>query len=177
MRAAAQRTFSTSAAAPRRSGSRRRFVLVLSDRNVRAILVNVFAGINRCDWVAEGVVKACRELKVDVPLVVRLSGTNVEAGRDIIAKSGLPIISADTLAEAAKRGGRGSARRPSTGCAHRLTLRLAGRGAPPRWQRAIELTKAHLTKSVLFSLFWPVERSLAFAGNCFRGSLRHEHSD
>jgi malate-CoA ligase subunit beta len=76
--------------------------LVLSDRNVRAILVNVFAGINRCDWVAEGVVKACRELNVDVPLVVRLSGTNVEAGREIIAKSGLPIISADTLADAAK---------------------------------------------------------------------------
>ena len=78
------------------------FRLVLSDRNVRAILVNVFAGINRCDWVAEGVVKACRELNVDVPLVVRLSGTNVEAGREIIAKSGLPIISADTLADAAK---------------------------------------------------------------------------
>jgi malate-CoA ligase subunit beta len=52
--------------------------------------------------VAEGVVKACRELNVDVPLVVRLSGTNVEAGREIIAKSGLPIISADTLADAAK---------------------------------------------------------------------------
>ncbi len=77
------------------------FRLVLGDRNVRAILVNVFAGINRCDWVAEGVVKACRELKVDVPLVVRLSGTNVEAGREIIAKSGLPIISAETLADAA----------------------------------------------------------------------------
>jgi malate-CoA ligase subunit beta len=76
---------------------------VLSDKNVRAILVNVFAGINRCDWVAEGVVKACRELKVDVPLVVRLSGTNVEAGREIIAKSGLPIISADTLADAANK--------------------------------------------------------------------------
>jgi malate-CoA ligase subunit beta len=78
------------------------FRLVLSDRNVRAILVNVFAGINRCDWVAEGVVKACRELNVDVPLVVRLSGTNVEAGQEIIKKSGLPIISAETLADAAK---------------------------------------------------------------------------
>jgi malate-CoA ligase subunit beta len=76
--------------------------LVLSDRNVKAILLNAFAGINRCDWVAEGVVKACRELNVDVPLVVRLSGTNVEAGRDIIAKSGRPIISADTLADATK---------------------------------------------------------------------------
>ncbi|MGH6839876.1 MAG: succinate--CoA ligase subunit beta, partial [Methylocella sp.] len=78
------------------------FRLVLSDRNVRAILVNVFAGINRCDWVAEGVVQACRELKVDVPLVVRLAGTNVEAGRDIIVKSGLPIVAAETLADAAK---------------------------------------------------------------------------
>jgi malate-CoA ligase subunit beta len=78
------------------------FRLVLSDLKVRAILVNVFAGINRCDWVAEGVVKACRELKVDVPLVVRLAGTNVEAGRDIIVKSGLPIVAAETLADAAK---------------------------------------------------------------------------
>jgi malate-CoA ligase subunit beta len=76
--------------------------LVLSDRNIKAILVNVFAGINRCDWVAEGIVKACHELNVDVPLVVRLSGTNVEAGRDIIGKSGLPIISAETLADAGK---------------------------------------------------------------------------
>ncbi len=78
------------------------FRLVLSDRNVKAILVNVFAGINRCDWVAEGVVQACRQLEVNVPLVVRLAGTNYEAGRDIIAKSGLPIISADTLADAAQ---------------------------------------------------------------------------
>jgi malate-CoA ligase subunit beta len=78
------------------------FRLVLSDRNVRAILVNVFAGINRCDWVAEGVVQACRSLNVDVPLVVRLAGTNYQAGRDIIVNSGLPIISADTLANAAR---------------------------------------------------------------------------
>ncbi len=78
------------------------FRLVLSDRNVKAILVNVFAGINRCDWVAEGVVQACRSLNVDVPLVVRLAGTNFEAGRDIIVNSGLPIISADTLADAAR---------------------------------------------------------------------------
>src|SRR5207302_2951597 len=77
------------------------FRLVLSDKNVRAILVNVFAGINRCEWVAEGVVQACHESKLEVPLVGRLSGTNVEAGRDIIATSGLPIISADTLADGA----------------------------------------------------------------------------
>ncbi|NDU85244.1 MAG: malate--CoA ligase subunit beta [Ferrovum sp.] len=77
------------------------FRLVLSDKNVKAILVNIFAGINRCDWVAEGVIQAARGL--GVPLVVRLAGTNVEAGQKIIRDSGLPIISADTLAEAAER--------------------------------------------------------------------------
>jgi malate-CoA ligase subunit beta len=79
------------------------FKLVLSDKNVKAMLVNVFAGINRCDWIAQGVVKAFQEVSVHVPLVVRLSGTNVEQGRKIIMESGLPIISADTLAEAAKK--------------------------------------------------------------------------
>jgi len=79
------------------------FRLVLSDRNVKAILVNVFAGINRCDWVAKGVVQAVREVKVPVPLVVRLAGTNVEEGRRILHESGLPILTADTLAEAAAR--------------------------------------------------------------------------
>lgn len=79
------------------------FRLVLSDRNVKAILVNIFAGINRCDWVAEGVVKAAREVKIDVPLVVRLAGTNVEAGKKILAESGLDLITADTLTEAARK--------------------------------------------------------------------------
>jgi malate-CoA ligase subunit beta len=79
------------------------FRLVLSDAKVNAMLVNIFAGINRCDWVAQGVVQAARELKPRVPLVVRLAGTNVEEGRRIIKESGLPIISADTLAEAADR--------------------------------------------------------------------------
>ena len=79
------------------------FRLVLSDRKVRAILVNVFAGINRCDWVAQGVVQAVREVRVSVPLVVRLAGTNVAAGRRILQDSGLPIIPADTLAEAAEK--------------------------------------------------------------------------
>lgn len=65
------------------------------------ILVNIFAGINRCDWVAAGVVQAYRELNLTLPVVVRLAGTNVEAGRRIIDESGLPLISADTLAEAA----------------------------------------------------------------------------
>lgn len=79
------------------------FRLVLSDRNVKAILVNIFAGINRCDWVAEGVVKAAREVKIDVPLVVRLAGTNVEAGKKILAESGLDLITADTLTDAARK--------------------------------------------------------------------------
>ena len=79
------------------------FRLVLSDENVQAILVNIFAGINRCDWVAEGVVAALKEVQVDVPVIVRLAGTNVEAGQRILAQSGLPIIRANTLMEAAER--------------------------------------------------------------------------
>lgn len=79
------------------------FRLVLSDKNVQAILVNIFAGINRCDWVAEGVVQALKEVHVDVPVVVRLAGTNVEEGQKILAQSGLPIIRAATLNEAAER--------------------------------------------------------------------------
>jgi malate-CoA ligase subunit beta len=77
------------------------FRAVLNDRNVEAILVNIFAGINRCDWIAEGVIRAVRELNLTLPLVVRLSGTNVEEGRKLIADSGLPILTAETLAEAA----------------------------------------------------------------------------
>lgn len=79
------------------------FRLVLSDTNVQAILVNIFAGINRCDWVAEGVVQALKELDIDLPVVVRLAGTNVEEGQKILAQSGLPIIRATTLMEAAER--------------------------------------------------------------------------
>jgi malate-CoA ligase subunit beta len=79
------------------------FKLVLSDGNVKAILVNIFAGINRCDWVAQGVIKAVREIGIKVPLVVRLAGTNEAEGRRIISDSGLPIISAETLAEAARK--------------------------------------------------------------------------
>ncbi len=79
------------------------FKLVLSDDRVEAILVNIFAGINRCDWVAEGVVKAMNELDVKVPVVVRLAGTNVEEGRRILAESGVDLITAETLAEAGER--------------------------------------------------------------------------
>jgi len=79
------------------------FRLVLADPKVRAILVNIFAGINRCDWVAQGVVQAVRELKPPVPLVVRLAGTNVEEGRRILNDSGLTLVTADTLTEAAQK--------------------------------------------------------------------------
>lgn len=79
------------------------FRMVLADDNVKAMLVNIFAGINRCDWIAEGVVQAVRKIDMKVPLIVRLSGTNVEQGRKIIEESGLPIIMASTLAEAAEK--------------------------------------------------------------------------
>ena len=79
------------------------FRMVLADKNVKAMLVNIFAGINRCDWIAEGVVHAVKKIDMQVPLIVRLSGTNVEEGRKIIEDSGLPIIMASTLAEAAEK--------------------------------------------------------------------------
>ena len=79
------------------------FRLVLSDAKVGAILVNIFAGINRCDWVAQGVVQAARDIQMKIPLVVRLAGTNVEEGRRIIRESNLPIIAAETLSDAADK--------------------------------------------------------------------------
>lgn len=79
------------------------FKAVLRDDGVEAILINIFAGINRCDWVAEGVVQAVNTLDIKVPLVVRLAGTNVKEGREILDKSGLNIMTADTLSEAANR--------------------------------------------------------------------------
>jgi len=79
------------------------FRLVLADKGIKAMLVNIFAGINRCDWIAEGVVQAVKNIDMKIPLVVRLSGTNVEEGRRIIVDSGLPIITADTLADAAEK--------------------------------------------------------------------------
>ncbi len=93
------------------------FKLVLSDKNVKAILVNIFAGINRCDWVAQGVIKAVHEMGITVPLVVRLAGTNEAEGRRIIKDSGLPIIGAETLAEAAQKAvaaARGAGARPAS---------------------------------------------------------------
>jgi succinyl-CoA synthetase beta subunit len=79
------------------------FKLILSDDNVKGILVNIFGGIMRCDVIAEGVVAAAREVSLGVPLVVRLEGTNVDQGKQIMADSGLPIISADDLGDAAEK--------------------------------------------------------------------------
>jgi succinyl-CoA synthetase beta subunit len=79
------------------------FKILLADARVRGVLINIFGGIMRCDILAQGVVEAARELNIRVPLVVRMQGTNVEQGRKILADSGLTIISAETMAEAAEK--------------------------------------------------------------------------
>ena len=79
------------------------FNLVLSDEKVETMVVNIFAGINRCDWVADGIVQAVSNIDLKMPLIVRLSGTNQEEGRRILKESGLPIIMADTLRDVAEK--------------------------------------------------------------------------
>ena len=79
------------------------FKIILSDKNVRAVLINIFGGIMRCDTIAEGVIAAAQEDSVNVPLVVRLEGTNVDKGRAILSESSLNIITADSLGDAAKK--------------------------------------------------------------------------
>jgi len=79
------------------------FKIIVSDPNVKGILVNIFGGIMKCDIIAEGIVAAAREISLKVPLVVRLEGTNVELGKKILADSGLPIVSASDLADAAQK--------------------------------------------------------------------------
>jgi succinyl-CoA synthetase beta subunit/malate-CoA ligase subunit beta len=79
------------------------FRIVLQDPNVRIILVNIFAGINRCDWIAEGLIKAMHDQQIQVPIVVRLAGTNVEKGRQMLADSGFDFIMADNLDDAATK--------------------------------------------------------------------------
>ena len=88
-------------ASPERVG--KAFELVLADKNVKAMLVNVYAGINRCDWIAEGLVQVIPKVDLKIPLIVRLSGTNVEEGIKILKESELPIILADTLKDAAQK--------------------------------------------------------------------------
>jgi succinyl-CoA synthetase beta subunit len=79
------------------------FSIILQDKNVKAILVNIFGGIMKCDIIAEGVIAAAKSLGVQVPLVVRLEGTNVALGKKLLNESGLKIIAADDLADAAKK--------------------------------------------------------------------------
>lgn len=79
------------------------FKIILADPNVKGVLVNIFGGIMKCDIIANGIVAAAREVKLSVPLVVRLEGTNVDLGKKILAESGLPIIAADNLADAADK--------------------------------------------------------------------------
>ncbi|MGH8651712.1 MAG: succinate--CoA ligase subunit beta, partial [Gammaproteobacteria bacterium] len=79
------------------------FKLIVSDPKVKAILVNIFGGIVRCDLIADGVVKAMRDVGIKVPVVVRLEGTNVEQGRELLKQSDLAIVSAEDLDEAARK--------------------------------------------------------------------------
>lgn len=79
------------------------FKIILSDANVKAVLVNIFGGIVRCDMIAEGIIGAVKEVGVEVPVVVRLEGTNAELGRDVLANSGLDIIAAESLTDAAQK--------------------------------------------------------------------------
>ena len=79
------------------------FKIILSDENVAAVLVNIFGGIVRCDLIAEGVIGAVEEVGVQVPVVVRLEGNNAELGREVLASSGLNIIAADSLSDAAEK--------------------------------------------------------------------------
>ena len=79
------------------------FKILIADKNVKAILVNIFGGIMKCDVVGQGIINAAKTVKLSVPLVVRLEGTNVEAGKKLIAQSGLAVITADDLADAAQK--------------------------------------------------------------------------
>jgi succinyl-CoA synthetase beta subunit len=79
------------------------FKIMLKNPEVRGILVNIFGGIMKCDTIAEGVIAACKAVNLQVPLVVRMKGTNEDLGKKMLAESGLPIISADTMAEAATK--------------------------------------------------------------------------
>ena len=92
-----------SAAARRKEKVTAALKIILSDPNVKGILVNIFGGIMRCDIIANGIVEAAKEVSLSVPVVVRLEGTNVEQGKEILAKSGLSIISGSDLADAAQK--------------------------------------------------------------------------
>lgn len=82
---------------------RNAFRILIADENVKAVLINIFGGILRCDVLADGVVAAVTELKVTLPVVIRMQGTNVEQGKSMLARSGLNFVTADTMGEAAER--------------------------------------------------------------------------
>ena len=79
------------------------FKILIADKNVKAILVNIFGGIMKCDVIAQGIINAAKTLKLSVPLVVRLEGTNVERGKQLLKESGLALVAADDLADAAQK--------------------------------------------------------------------------
>ena len=79
------------------------FKIILSDENVQGIFVNIFGGIMRCDVIAEGVIEAAKQVELDRPLVVRLEGTNVDKGKEILGSSGLNIVAADSMADGAQK--------------------------------------------------------------------------
>jgi len=126
------------------------FKIMLSNPKVKAILVNIFGGIMKCDTIAEGVVAAARETHLAVPLVVRMKGTNEDLGKKILKDSGLPIISADDMAGAARKvvaalkegaHGRGAARGRAAGRTA-APGRAAGRGTAPKKKAAAKKKKA-----------------------------------
>jgi succinyl-CoA synthetase beta subunit len=82
---------------------RNAFKILLADKNVRAVLINIFGGILRCDVLAQGVIAAVRELDVKVPVVIRMEGTNVEEGKRLLAESGMNFTTADDMSDAAKK--------------------------------------------------------------------------
>ena len=96
----AAETFSLEASKEKVSAA---FKIILSDKNVKGILINIFGGIMRCDVLAQGVVDAAKEINIEVPLVVRLAGTNFKEGKEILDNSGLKLISAENLDDAAKK--------------------------------------------------------------------------
>jgi succinyl-CoA synthetase beta subunit len=79
------------------------FKILIADKKVKAILVNIFGGIMKCDVIAQGIIDAAKRVKLSVPLVVRLEGTNVERGKQMLKESGLALIAADDLADAAQK--------------------------------------------------------------------------
>ena len=79
------------------------FKLISQDEKVKVILVNIFAGINRCDWVAEGIIQALQKIKIDMPLIIRLAGANIEKGNKILKESKIKYIEASTLEDAANK--------------------------------------------------------------------------